>query len=240
MTHPLQLFDFSFGSPPADLACDEALLDGCESGAIQAAGILRFWEPTSAFVVLGYANRVSQEVKSDKLPIFRRCSGGGSVLQAPGCLNYSLILPIAPNPAFEGVTQTNCFIMKRNAEAISAVIGEAVQVDGYTDLIWRNKKFSGNSQRRRHHWLLFHGSFLLQADFELMTQVLAEPLRQPAYRKNRRHADFLTCLPCPAAALKTALARRWRAEGAFDAIPKIEVDRLVREKYETRQWSFKW
>jgi len=236
----LHLFDFSFGSPPADLAYDEALLEGCESGRIDTPGILRFWEPTSSYVVLGYANRVSQEVKSEKLPVFRRCSGGGSVLQAPGCMNYSLILPVALNSALESVTQTNCLVMKRNAEAVSALIAEPVRIEGHTDLTWRSRKFSGNSQRRKHHWLLFHGSFLLKADFALMGEVLAEPLQQPAYRKHRAHADFLTCLPCTASELKLAVSRIWQAEAPFQEVPRTDLDRLIREKYATDAWNFKW
>jgi len=216
------------------------LLDGCESGAISTPGILRFWEPTSCFIVLGYANRVAQEVISHKLPVFRRCSGGGSVLQAPGCLNYSLILAIGGNADFESVTRTNCFIMKTNAEALSGLVSEPVKVDGYTDLTWKGKKVSGNSQRRKHNWILFHGSFLLDANFQLMEEVLAHPLKQPPYRKNRAHSDFLTRLPCTADDIKTALARTWHADTAFHAIPTIQVKELARQKYANGAWNLKW
>src|SRR5690242_14068944 len=89
--------DLTLPSPAENLAADEALLDQCEAGA--EGEILRFWEPREAFVVLGYANRAALEVdlpacQAHQIGVFRRCSGGGTVLQGPGCLNYSVILRI--------------------------------------------------------------------------------------------------------------------------------------------------
>src|SRR6185436_16368105 len=112
---PISLMQSNYGGPEWQLACDEALLEAAEAGEIDTNGILRFWEAETPFVVLGYANKAEMEVhKSVKLPILRRCSGGGSVLQGPGCLNYSLVLPITSELALSSITQTNCFIMKRN------------------------------------------------------------------------------------------------------------------------------
>ena len=59
--------------------------------------MLRFWEPNKPFVVVGYANQAAREVDLEAcrklgIPVFRRCTGGGTVLQGPGCLNYSLDL----------------------------------------------------------------------------------------------------------------------------------------------------
>ena len=88
--------------------------------------ILRFWEAPETFVVVGYANKVATEVDLDacaakKLPIFRRCSGGGTVLQGPGCLNYALILRITDNGPCRTITSANQFIMERNRAAIEAL-----------------------------------------------------------------------------------------------------------------------
>src|SRR5512139_3476750 len=91
----MQLFDQTFPTPEHNLACDEALLDCAESG--EGGETLRFWEPAAPFVVLGHSNRLATEVDAAAcerlgIPLLRRCSGGGTVLQAPGCLNYALIL----------------------------------------------------------------------------------------------------------------------------------------------------
>src|ERR1041385_179712 len=82
--------DLTSSSPAENLACDEALLDFCEERP--GLEVLRFWESTERFVVLGYANALHREVnvaacEAAQIPIMRRCSGGGTVLQGPGCLN---------------------------------------------------------------------------------------------------------------------------------------------------------
>src|ERR1700685_1591535 len=96
----MKFLDLSFPSPAENLACDEALLDWREENGGEE--ILRFWEAPETFVVVGYANKIAAEVnvaacEAREIPIFRRCSGGGTVLQGPGCLNYTLILRITEN-----------------------------------------------------------------------------------------------------------------------------------------------
>ena len=57
------LCDLTLPTPEENLACDEALLDLCEAGG--AGELLRFWEPPSYFVVLGYANNLPLEGARD-------------------------------------------------------------------------------------------------------------------------------------------------------------------------------
>ena len=93
----MTFLDLTLPAPAENLACDEALLDWFEEQG--GDGVLRFWEPDNYFVVVGYGNHVAIEAnvpacEADGVPVLRRCSGGGTVLQGPGCLNYSLILKI--------------------------------------------------------------------------------------------------------------------------------------------------
>src|SRR5580658_1412795 len=135
----MKFLDLTFPSPAENLACDEALLDWREEQS--GADILRFWESPEPFVVVGYANKIQAEVnvancEAKKVPIFRRCSGGGTVLQGPGCLNYALILRVEKSPRLASISGANIYIMERNREAIQMVVGDShiVQIQGYTDL----------------------------------------------------------------------------------------------------------
>src|SRR5262245_40949097 len=97
MPRDMTCLELTLPTAAENLACDEALLDLCEDHG--ADEILRFWEPRNYFVVLGYGNKAAAEVDleacaAEKIPVLRRCSGGGTVLQGPGCLNYALILRI--------------------------------------------------------------------------------------------------------------------------------------------------
>src|SRR5579863_7685834 len=187
----MKYFDFTLPTAPENLACDEALLDWCEAGS--DGEILRFWEPTGPFVVVGYANYVAQEVnvaacEERGIPIFRRCSGGGTVVQGPGCLNYSLILKIQGTdgtaPSTANISSTNALVMERNRTAIKELLKASVENCGHTDLAAGNLKFSGNAQRRLRKTLIFHGTFLLNFDLALIEHVLRMPSKQPDYRQN--------------------------------------------------------
>ncbi|HUA39494.1 MAG TPA: lipoate--protein ligase family protein [Candidatus Sulfopaludibacter sp.] len=240
----MNLLDLTLASPAGNLACDEALLNWREVGGGE---ILRFWEPREHFVVVGYANKVEAEVnlaacQAHGIPVFRRCSGGGTVLQGPGCLNYTLVLQTGAQPSLANISSANRFIMERNRRAVQSAMGPqpaAISVRGHTDLALGERKFSGNCQRRHKCALLFHGTFLLNADLPLLNEVLRMPSKQPDYRSGRSHTDFLINLGVPAARLKAALGNAWQATEMSLEFPEQETRRLVAEKYSTAQWTFK-
>jgi lipoate-protein ligase A len=266
--------DLTLPSPVENLACDEALLDWCEENG--GDEVLRFWESPETFVVVGYANKIWAEVniaacEVKGIPIFRRCSGGGTVLQGASCLNYALVLKISENARLHTITAANRFIMERNRAAIESIFSKPqtqdarpkILVSGHTDLAINSSasadgfvetapkrseggqlstlnKFSGNSQRRRKNFLLFHGTFLLDFDLALVGQFLRMPSKEPDYRHSRSHGEFLANLNLPAAEVKDALKKVWNAMKKLQDFPKSEIQKLVAEKYSTDKWNFKF
>jgi lipoate---protein ligase len=240
----MRFLDLTFPTPAENLACDEALLDWREENSQPGEGILRFWESLEPFVVVGYANKIETEVdapacKKRKVPIFRRCSGGGTVLQGKGCLNYALVLLIGSNPHLASIPGANKFIMERNREAIHLTAGHAPSIRGHTDLAFGGRKFSGNSQRRHKNYLLFHGTFLLDFDIPLISEALTFPSRQPDYRHRRSHADFLMNLDLSVAAVKEAMQKIWKADLPLENPPLERISNLAREKYAKPEWNLR-
>lgn len=239
----MKCFDRTFDTPQENLACDEALLDWCEEGF--GDDLLRFWQPRQHFVVLGYSNKARAEANLDScralgLPVLRRCSGGGAVVQGPGCFNYSLVLQIKSRSPLDGITEANAFIMNRQRNALNPLLGGRVLIQGYTDLTLGGLKFSGNSQRRKRRCLLFHGSFLLGLDLSLIERVLPLPSKQPAYRASRSHTDFLTNLSLTGAEIKSALRKAWSADEPLNEIPDDKITELAHDKYATDEWNLKF
>jgi lipoate-protein ligase A len=237
------LCDLTLPTPEENLACDEALLDLCEAGS--GGNLLRFWEPSTYFVVLGYANAAAREANLDfcrqhTIPVLRRCSGGGTVLQGPGCLNYSLFLKVEESGPLAGISGTNEFILEQLSKILAPILAAPVQKEGQTDLAIRGLKFCGNAQRRRHRWLLFHGSFLLQLDMGMMQQTLPLPSKQPDYRSNRSHSDFLMNLNLPGQVIKSAMTKGWEASEEFANVPFERIEQLVQEKYSRTEWNLKF
>src|SRR3990167_8336785 len=178
----MRYLNLSFSAPPWNLACDEALLDLCEDG--YDTEILRLWESPVYFIALGYSNKKSSEVdvsscQDRKIPILRRSSGGGTVLQGPGCLNFSLILKINGGRPITTLSDTNAYILDQTRKALDPLTGGGVSLEGTSDLAIHGKKFSGNAQRRKKNYVLFHGTVLIDFDLQLIEQVLKMPSRQP-------------------------------------------------------------
>jgi len=242
----MKQIDLTLTSPAENLAADEALLEWGEAG--HGGEVLRFWEPREYFVVVGYANKAATEVnlaacEAKGVPVLRRCSGGGTVVQGPGCLNYTLVLRITETGPLHSIGTANQFIMRQNRAAIESACStphSAIAIRGHTDLAVGDRKFSGNSQRRRKHFLLFHGTFLLNFNLSVISELLFMPSKQPDYRESRPHSDFLTNVEVPAEQLKAALRRAWKAEEPLNDFPTETISTLAREKYATREWNFKF
>jgi len=242
----MKILDLTLPSPAENLACDEALLDTAE--ADESDEVLRFWESPEYFVVVGYANKVATEVnvsacEAHGIPILRRCSGGGTVLQGPGCLNYALVLRVSEDGPTRSISAANEFIMERNRAAIESSIlhpPSSILVQGHTDLATGGLKFSGNSQRRRKNFLLFHGTFLLNFDLALVSELLPMPTQQPDYRVSRVHGEFITNLDLAPAKLKTALREAWQVTEDTTSYSRDAITRLVAEKYSQADWNFKF
>ncbi len=249
----MKFLDLTLPTPAENLAADEALLDWRDEEG--GGEILRFWESPVPFVVVGYANKVANEANvracaANQIPILRRCSGGGTVLQGPGCLNYSLILQITEGGPLAGITAANRFIMERHRAALEAQVRghhpkASLSVCGHTDLALNSpqatlNKFSGNAQRRKKNFLLFHGTILLHFDLSLIEQFLGMPSLQPDYRQGRRHREFITNLPATPAAVKQALCAAWAAIRPLENCPHERIQSLARDRYATSGWNFKF
>ncbi|MFA6600921.1 MAG: lipoate--protein ligase family protein [Candidatus Omnitrophota bacterium] len=237
----MKYLNFTYPSPEANLACDEWLLDRCDRG--EGPEVLRFWESSVPFVVLGYAKKVRDEVHRTNcrrlgIPVLRRPSGGGTVLQGPGCLNYALILRIGPGVS--NITETNRIVMGHIRTALEPLLGPALGIRGDTDLALGVKKFSGSAQRRKRHALLFHGTFLLSMDLELISKTLKLPHRQPVYRQNRPHGDFLQNVNLPPELIRQSMRSQWKAQDVMAPVLPGLLDDLIREKYANKNWNFKF
>lgn len=239
----MKRLDVSFPTPEENLACDEALLDLAEHG--EGGEILRFWEASKPFVVLGYSNKAVEEVdlevcRKNLIPVLRRPSGGGTVLQGPGCLNYSLVLKIPETGPLTHLTETNKVILERHREALTPLLGDSIRVQGVSDLTLGNLKFSGNAQRRKKDYFLFHGTFLYEFPLDLISRFLKMPSRKPEYRKDRSHQEFVTNISLPAASIKQTIQSAWDASEPAESIPGRQMHSLIEMQYSRREWNFKF
>lgn len=234
----------SRSTPEENLALDEALLQRSDAGLARDEPAaqhewLRFWESPTYFVVLGASGKIAVETDRgachrDDVTILRRGSGGGTVLQGPGCLNYSLVLSLVDRPNLRDVTHCYAEMLGRVAQAFAP---RTVEPCGISDLALGGVKFSGNAQKRARHALLHHGTILYNFDLSLMERYLPMPPEQPVYRDSRSHSRFCTNLEESRAAIEAKIAHVWSAREP-DIPPEIpDLTTLIREKYGNPEWT---
>jgi lipoate-protein ligase A len=224
-----------------NVAADEWLLEMAED---RSREYLRIWEASSPFVVLGYANKVAEEVflercGDEQVPVIRRISGGGTVLEQRGCLNYALILRIQDELPTRSIPETNIYVMERQRRALQKLAQGDIRVEGHTDLAISGKKVSGNAQKRGRNFLLFHGSILLNANLDLITRFLKSPSRMPDYRAGRPHGEFVANLEIRADDVKSALINEWKAIAPMEG-DSIQLPPNFGDKYRDPKWNLKF
>ncbi|MDR4470366.1 MAG: lipoate--protein ligase family protein [Nitrospira sp.] len=225
----LRLLDLTLPLPVENLALDEALLE--ELDELGGHPVLRFWESDRLFVVLGRGSRLTDEVdlaacEGDGIPILRRASGGGTVLQGPGSLSYALVLSLNWHPDLADIRSTNRFILERMASALHEW-EPGTSFQGISDLAIDGMKISGNAQRRTKNALLFHGTILHGMSADLVTRYLKHPSRQPEYRSDRPHRTFLRTINAPPHAIKQAIASSWNAEPMDSTWPTARMTHVI-------------
>lgn len=209
----LRVIDHGLSDPHESIALDQAFFAALEDRKIGET--LRFWESRSTAVVVGSSAVVEREVDEpacfrDNVPIIRRRSGGGAVVVAPGCLNYSLLLSLDARPELGDVRYSYALLLGRVVDELR-VPGLAVR--GSSDLAIGRRKVSGSAQRRGRSTLLHHGTFLYKCDLAKIRRYLKEPVRQPDYREGRPHVAFVANLSSDIGPIKETLIR------AFGSIP---------------------
>jgi lipoate-protein ligase A len=144
-------------------------------------------------VVLGRGSRPEAEVhlelvEEDGCPLYRRRGGGCSVVLDPG----NVI--VAAAFAVQGIGQTPAYFRRLNQWLIAGLAALGVQglsQDGISDLVMGDRKVGGTCMYRPRGVLLYSASLLVSPQLQLLERYLAHPPREPAYRRGRRHLDFV-------------------------------------------------
>ncbi len=225
------LRDISFPTAEENILFDEILLDLAERQ--EAGEALRFWEAQQTFVVLGKIGKPAQDlhevaIRQEGIPVLRRSSGGGTVVQGKGCLNYTLILS-KDRPQMATIHRSYQFILNKIVEALKDLNIQAV-FKPICDIATSDgeKKFSGNAQRRGKKFILHHGTILYDFNLDLIERYLRMPKDFPEYRHNRRHLDFVTNIPVSPQKAREVIKKAFEVTGENNTLKPRETEILLR------------
>lgn len=237
----LHFLDVTLPDAVANVALDEALL--VEAEERDGPAIFRVWELDHIAVILGASCRLRENVRVeacrlDRIPIARRSSGGGTVLIGPGALNFSVVLPIDASPELKAVDTAQRYVLARTLNAIQLEEPRA-SMHGSGDLTLGTRKFSGSAQRRLRHHVLIHATVLYDFPLEAIDRYTLMPPRQPSYRVDRPHVEFVTNLPLARDRLLSALCLAWLPPGCpvdNHMIPDATLRSLTDGKFSDIGW----
>ena len=237
----MHFLDLTLPTPHENVALEEAMVLQAEQGRLSET--LRVWNAPSAFIVIGRGSKVAQEVElqqaaADEIPVIRRFSGGATILAAPGCFFYSVLLSLDKRPHLRMLDEAHRFVMGRVLDAIQLERPD-VALDGTCDLVLGGRKASGNALRMTRDWVLYHGTLLLDMNLDAVEQYLRHPPREPEYRAGRSHEDFLVNLHIDSSRVVQHLRDVWEANARLEFSNELiqETERLTVEKYRSDAWT---
>lgn len=195
----------------------------------EAGESLRFWESTQYGIVLGRIGKIEEDVdeaatRRDQIPIIYRASGGGTVVQGPGCLNYALVLSKQKHPVLNDLRASYQWISEKVIKSLQYQ-GIASKFCPISDLALSHNdmKFSGNAQRRSKDYVLHHGTILYQFDLDMISKYLKLPKSMPEYRNARDHKNFVTNIYINVPQFQAELAKEFGVSSLSQPLSPQEI-----------------
>ena len=180
----IRLHNFNFLDIEKQLELESDLLKNSQDNHI----ILNIGTPPA--IVLGILNKKDEWINrnlKEKIKIIKRFSGGGTVYVDQNTIFTTFIMnkdyvnfELFPNP-----------ILKWLEEFFRPVFKNFNFKLEDNDFTIDNKKIAGNALYIKKNRFLIHSSFLWGFDSKKMHELLPLPPKEPLYRNNRSHLEFL-------------------------------------------------
>lgn len=211
--------------------------------------VLMLWESDWCVVTgkhqLAYAEINPSEVFKSKIPVIRRISGGGTVVHAPGNLNYSFITDNTNN-------QSKTDFRKATKPIIDFLnsFGLNVELSSISNLSVNNLKISGNAAHAYKNRSLHHGTLLYNTDIRKLASLISRKDMPYASKAIKSHSvgianiDTLTGSNFSYSEFKQELQNylfknlHINTIRPFSTIETDSIQRLTDEKYKQFWWNF--
>ncbi|HHT39931.1 MAG: biotin/lipoate A/B protein ligase family protein [Acholeplasmatales bacterium] len=219
-----------------NLAWEEYILKHLYKGE----DIFLFWQNEPA-VIIGRNQNAYNEVNSlflnqEKIPLFRRNSGGGTVYHDLGNLNYSIITK-AKGKVNNYKLMTSLLINALNDLGLKAYFSPK------SDLKLNSKKIGGNAQYLYKDILLHHGTILFDCNLSNLKKVLKNPLIHTSKAVESRPSSVLNINQYLTLSLSELIAYlltyfNINKEIILTASDILKIQTLEKEKYLKKEWNY--
>ncbi|MBN1971639.1 MAG: hypothetical protein JW870_19915 [Candidatus Delongbacteria bacterium] len=154
------------------------------------------WVPDQTNLILGQSNNPEKSLNTefvilDNIPVFKRPSGGETVVLTPKTIVLAFVEKknslIAPGTFFK---KFNGIVM----HALETLGISNVFHRGISDLTIGNKKILGSSIYMKPDRIFYHAVINVSESIDTITRYISHPDKEPDYRKGRSHNDFVTSI----------------------------------------------
>jgi len=173
---------------PYDLD-DTGLFSGTGNGML-------VWQPAGTQIVLGQSNTperslIIENIEADNIPVTKRPTGGEAVVLT----RQMAVITVARE--FRETIASKDFFKVINGMMLDMLSDLGIKnygMKGISDITIDNRKILGSSMHRREKRLVYHAVLNISEDSGIFERYLKHPGREPDYRLNRRHSEFVTSL----------------------------------------------
>jgi len=198
-------------------------------------------------VMLGKNQNPYEEInpvflEENKIPLFRRMSGGGTVFHGPGNINFTIITRRENNRV-----NNYAYFLKPVVDYLNS-LGAAARLNNRNDLVIGENKISGNAQFSSRERMFSHGTLLFDTDISRLGDAL-KPISVVIESKctQSRRSPVQNILP----GLKQAISKKAFVAGLTESLLRqfghqgthflngkhwAEVQKLAQAKYATDEW----
>ncbi|MBS3808008.1 MAG: hypothetical protein KGY60_10930, partial [Bacteroidales bacterium] len=154
------------------------------------------WVPDDFYVVLGNSNKPHQNLKEknirdDDVTVYKRPSGGETVILTPRTLVVSLKVTLRK---FSNPAAHFRYFNQKIIEALSSLGVQDLYYRGISDIAIVDRKILGSSIYRRRNLLFYHAVLNVSESVDTIDRYIKHPVKEPDYRSGRSHHEFVTSL----------------------------------------------
>jgi lipoate-protein ligase A len=227
--------------PAFNLAAEEVLLRN------HSENILFFYINKSSVIVGKHQNTLS-EINSDyleknKIPVYRRLSGGGTVFHDYGNINYCIIENGTPGHLVDFVRATTPIIEALKDYGLNARHGKR------NDLLVGYKKISGNACHVYKSRAMHHGTLLFNSNLEKLTESLkADALKFKDKSVKSVRSEVINISEIVPKSknidaflkhIEQFLKKKFQAKPyEFKKEDLFQIEKLKKNKYSTWEWNY--
>ncbi|MCU0285864.1 MAG: hypothetical protein MUF15_05645 [Acidobacteria bacterium] len=154
------------------------------------------WIPPFLCIVLGHGNKAEDSLNignilKDEIPIYKRPTGGEAILLSPNMIVISIL------KKGDDFRSPRFYFEMYNERILNALKGLGIsdlRTEGISDICIRDKKILGASIFRNKDLVFYHAVLNISESGILMNHYLRHPQHEPAYRRGRKHSEFITSL----------------------------------------------